>query len=136
MAFEIPGFKHSLEANADLSASQYHAVRLTNPNPLTGTGRVIIQTQAGDDSTIGILQNKPQAQGEAAEIMSLPGITKWVVGAGSVQVGSLVTSDANGKCQTATGGQVVLGHALQAVSGGGDEIISVLIGVTFIQVGG
>lgn len=133
MAFEIPGFRHSLEANADLSAGQYLALRLTNANPITGTGRVIIQTQAGDDSTIGILQNKPEAQGEAAEIMSIPGVTKWVAG-GSVQVGSLVTSNNVGKCIVAQGGHVVLGHALQA--GALDEIISVLIGVTFIQVGG
>lgn len=132
MAFEIPGFLHTLEAFNDLSAGQFRAVRPTNVDPLTGVSRVIIQTQAGSDSTLGILQNKPKA-GEDATIMSIPGITKWVAG-GNINAGQLVTSDANGACINATGGQVVLGHALMAAVAG--DIISVLIGVTFIQVGG
>lgn len=135
MAFEIPGFKHSLVAFADLSLGQYHAVRVGGTvDPITGTARVIIQTQAGDDSTLGILQNKPNAQGEAAEIMSIPGITKWVAGE-AINAGELVSSNASGRCRGALGGDVVLGHALQASSANGD-LISVLLGVTFIQIGG
>ncbi len=122
MAFEIPGFAFSLEASADLSAAQHHCVDVDS------NGRVAVVTGSGDD-VAAILQNDPNALGNAAALMKT-GISKVVAGA-AVAAGALVMSNASGRAITATSGQVVFGRALEAAATGG-EVIPVLLGETQI----
>lgn len=74
MAYEIPGFCISLEASGDLSTKQYYFVKLDT------NGQVAV-CAAVTDNPIGILQDKPAAQGRACTVM--------------VQGVSKVSSDAN-----------------------------------------
>lgn len=60
--------KHTFEAGADLSALQYHFVKLNS------SGQVVA-IAAITDIPIGVLQNKPSASGRAAEVVIM-GITK------------------------------------------------------------
>lgn len=122
MAFQIPGFSFTLEASADLSAAQHHCV------DVDGNGQVAVVSGSGDD-VAAILQNDPDAQGNAASLMKT-GVSKVVAGA-AVTVGALVMSNAAGRAITATSGQVVFGRALQAAGGDG-ETIPVLLGETQI----
>ena len=117
MAFEIPGFSYSLEASADLSAEQFTFM-------VADANGEAAQAGAGDDA-VGVLQNDPAAQGEAANLQTF-GISKVVAGA-AVASGAQVMSDATGRAITATGtGAFVTGVALQAAANA-DEIIAVLV---------
>lgn len=118
MAFQTPGFSFSLEASGDLSAAQHHCVDVDS------NGQVTVVTGSGDD-VAAILQNDPNAQGNAAALMN-GGISKVVAGA-AVAAGALVMSSAAGRAITATSGQVVFGRALEAAGGDG-ETIPVLLG--------
>ena len=118
MAFEIPGFAFSLEASADLSASQHHFVEVDS------NGQVTISNSAGE-SVAGVLQNDPELQGEAATIIN-SGISKVVAGA-AVAAGALVQTNASGRAITAASADFVAGRALQAATADG-EVISVLLG--------
>jgi hypothetical protein len=103
--------KISLEAAADLSALQYTFVkRDTN-------GRAVA-VAAATDIPIGILQNKPKALGQMAEIVVI-GISKVLVTTTGTQFTTfldLVGFDATGKAQKATatglGGAYVQGTKL------------------------
>lgn len=120
MAFETPGFAFSREASGDLSAGQHHFVEID------GNGQIVLISGSGDPA-IGVLQNKPVAQGNEGAIMGT-GISKVVAGA-AVTVGALVMSNAAGRAITATSGEVVLGRALEAAGGDG-EVIPVALGET------
>lgn len=116
MAFEIPGFSFTLEASGDLSASQFHAVAVD------GSGEAAL---AGAGAQIaGVLQNKPEQQGDPCTIVQT-GITKMKSGAAVTQ-GAEVASDADGEAVAAGSGDRPVGTALEAASGA-DEIISVLL---------
>ncbi|NPV72075.1 MAG: DUF2190 family protein [Firmicutes bacterium] len=127
MAYEIPVFDFTLEAAADLSASQYRFVRVD------ANGRAAL-CGAGQPA-VGVLQNKPSAAGQAAQVRAL-GITKVVAGA-AIAKGALVASDASGQAvaatvttaNTTTGaltGSHVAGIALEAAAAAGG-VISVLL---------
>lgn len=88
MAFEAPGASEfSFEAGADLSALQFHFVKLN------ASGQVVA-VAAGTDKVIGILQNKPIA-GEAATVW-MAGISKLKVSA-AIAAGAVVGPSANGR---------------------------------------
>lgn len=116
MAFEIPGFKFSLEASGDLSASQFRFVTADANGQAAVAGAGV--------PTIGVLQDKPSAAGIAGEIMG-DGITKVVAGA-AVTAGAQVMSDATGRAVTATTGNHIAGQALETAANAG-EIISVFL---------
>lgn len=84
--FEQPGFKVTREAAADLSTKQYHFVKLDS------NGRVAAVT-AITDRPFGILQNKPNALGIAAEIM-VDGWSQMVGGANVAKGDMLGTNNA------------------------------------------
>lgn len=86
--FEQPGFKVTREAAADLSTKQYHFVKLDS------NGRVAA-IAAVTDRPFGILQNKPNALGIAAEIM----VDGWsqMRGGGNVAKGDMLGTDATGR---------------------------------------
>ena len=88
MAYEISNYsvKVSLVAAADLSAKQYHFVKLDSD------GKAAAVT-ATTDKAIGILQNDPTA-GQEAEVLVVGG-SKLVCGA-AVTEGAIVGTDAAG----------------------------------------
>lgn len=88
MAYEIPGQMISFQAAADLSAYQFRFVKLD------ANGQVNI-CSAATDIPIGILQDKPAAQGRAANVM-LDGISK-VVGGANLAKGDQVGTDNQGR---------------------------------------
>lgn len=73
MAVEVPGTQLSFQASADLSAHQYKFVKLD------ANGQIAV-CSAVTDIPIGILQDKPAAQGRAGCVM-LNGRSKIVAGA-------------------------------------------------------
>ncbi len=114
MAYMNDVFDHSLQAAVDLSASQYLFVTVDSNGKWALSG-------AGEGGYS--MQDKPEADqwGEARVL----GIAKIKAGA-AVAAGAYVTSDASAKAVTATTGDVVNGHALQAASAA-DEVISIIV---------
>lgn len=115
MAFENPLQVITREASTDLSGNQYYAIKLDT------NGRAALAGAA--DSPIGVLQNKPDALGKAAAVMTY-GISRAVYG-GEVTAGYRVRADAAGKIVESGAGEPVLGVALEA--GSADEIHAVLL---------
>jgi len=116
MSVEIPGFKFSKQAGADLSAKQYHFVKLD------ANGRVIAIT-ADTDRPIGILQNKPTALGQAAELMA-DGISR-LIGGGNVAKGDMLGTTAAGRAAAIVAGtdttKYSMGTVLDDSDADGDE---------------
>lgn len=131
MAYEDAGKQISVLAGADLSASQYRAVKVNS------AGQVVL-CGAGE-TAIGILQNRP-ASGKVATVM-VAGVSKMVAGA-PIAAGDLVASDAAGKAKVASKavtntsdagtandpliGSGVIGVAMTAASADG-SVFSVLL---------
>lgn len=119
----------TLQAAGDLSTKQYYCMKVSAADTVTTI------TAAGTP-VIGILQNKPSAAGEAAQV-AVAGVSKVVAGA-AVAAGALVkalangkvddaataaTADASGSSATAAStGAHVVGIALDAASDDGDVI--------------
>lgn len=106
----------SLEAGADLSAAQFRVMALSS-------GQVVQQTSSSAQS-VGVLQNNPSAQGQAAEV-AYAGLVKIVAGAAVAQ-DALVMSDTQGRAVTATSTNRVIGQALSAAGAAG-ELLEVLL---------
>lgn len=121
MAYEKPIFTQTFTAGEDLSAKQYHFVKLNAANS-------VHVCDAVTDQILGVLQNAP-ASGEAANVMIL-GISKLTAGA-AIAVGANLSCDADGKGVTVTVGTDTTTYvgavALEAASAA-DEVISCLIG--------
>jgi len=115
MAFEIPCFKVSEVAAADLSAAQYKLVKETS----TGVN----VCGAGEAATCGVLQNKPTA-GQTAELM-VSGVTKVLAGAATAK-GLNVTPDATARVVAAGTGDYIAGTLMEAAAAAGD-IVTLLI---------
>lgn len=103
MATERPGTSVSFQAAADLSGQQFRFVKLD------ANGQVAAIT-ATTDQAIGILQDKPAAQGRAANVM-LDGRSKLVMGANVAKAG-LIGHDNQGR-----GVEVAFGTANQSIYG-------------------
>lgn len=120
MAIELQGFKFTAIAGADLSAKQYHFMKIS-------ADMTVIVCAALTDIPCGVLQNAP-ISGQAAEVM-VSGITKVVTGA-ALTAGNLIGCDADGHGVSVDPdgaadnyfvGQVLIG------TGGAGEIGSALI---------
>lgn len=74
---------------------------------------------ASGGSVVGVLQDKPVAQGQPGQICGPGSITKVVAGA-AVAAGAFVSTDSNGKAVTSTTGAQMLGQALEAASNAND----------------
>lgn len=96
----------SLPVDADLSTKQYYAVKRD-----ATTGNVVIAS--ANSKNLGILQNKPSAAGDVAQVrvqgVSLAKITE----AGSIVFGNFLTS--------------ISGGALEICDAAGEEFIAKLI---------
>ncbi len=112
-SYEIPGFKFSLEAGADLSAGQYRFVKLD------GNGLAVL-CAAVTDKPVGVLQNDP-GLGEEAEVMAT-GVTKLSADS-AVAIGDELGTSADGQGDTIVSGVDTtvfkVGQALQAAGAAG-----------------
>ena len=109
--------KHTItiEASADLSASQFRFMSVDSSGQLAATG----DGAAAD----GVLQDKPAAAGRAG-LLQIGGRTKVEAGA-AVTNGAQVASDSVGRVVPAASGDVILGRALNAASAAG-EVIAII----------
>jgi hypothetical protein len=112
-SYELPGFKFSLEAGADLSSSQFRFVKLDSE------GKAVV-CAAITDKPVGVLQNDP-GDGEEAEIMAT-GVTKLSADA-SVAIGDELGTSADGQGDVIVSGTATtvfkVGQALQAAGAAG-----------------
>lgn len=108
----VPGLPGSANPNG---GKQYHFVKVTGVH------------QCGladaDDTVIGVLQNKPQAAGNAATV-GIRGVSK-VIADGVLTAGTEVTVSADGQATSGGAGPKV-GVALTSAANAG-EIVSVLL---------
>lgn len=110
----------SLPASADLSASQFCIVAIDT------NGRVALPS-GSVGKVIGVLQNKPKALGEAAQV-AIGGVSRCQSG-GSIAPGDWVKSDAAGLgLTTTTATNIVAGRAVSAEATGSGLIFELLIG--------
>lgn len=113
MAYEIPGFKFSLRAGADLSSSQYRFVKLD------ASGDAVL-CAAITDKPVGVLQNDP-GLGEEAEIL-VTGITKLSAD-GVIAIGAELGTSADGQADSIVSGTDTtvfkVGQALEAAAAAG-----------------
>lgn len=111
MAWEQPCFKISCVAGEDMSAKQYHFVKMSANNTVIGCAAVT-------DKPIGVLQNDP-VSGDAAEILVI-GVSKVQVGAaGALAFGDSVATDGDGHAEaSAPGGGEATHYAIgQCIEG-------------------
>lgn len=106
----------TLEAGADLSAGQYHFVKMSS-------GQIVLCSVIGEEA-VGVLNDKPEAAGIAGKV-AIGGVVKVTAGAAVAQ-DALVMTNASGRAITATATNVALGTALSAAGADG-EVISVLL---------
>lgn len=107
----------TFEAAGDLSAKQFHFVKLSAANTVTAC-------TATTDNAIGILQNKPSAAGRPA-VVRIFGMSK-AVASGALAAGALIATEADAEVGAPATNDPVLGKALEASSAQG-ELIKVLI---------
>jgi hypothetical protein len=122
MAYEISNYsvKVTLVAAADLSAKQYHFVKLDS----AGKAAAIA---ANTDRAIGVLQNAPLA-GQEAEVLVVGG-TKLVAGE-AVAEGAVLSTTSAGKADSIAVGsattQYILGTSLTEVANDGEIVTAVV----------
>ena len=95
----IPGLK----AAADLSAKQFHAVKLT--------GDHIVNFSGAGDLSVGILQNDPKVVGEASSV-ACAGVSKAKCGATISAAGLRLAANVAGLLVPAASGDFVIGVSL------------------------
>lgn len=116
MAVQDPGLDLGfVTAGADLSGSQYLAVKIT--------GAAAVGLCGAGENSLGILQNDP-GNGEAASVRFV-GPSKAVYG-GAVGAGDRLTPDANGKlvATSATTDHIV---GVAVIGGQADDVGSILV---------
>jgi len=117
MAYQQAQSRITLKAGEDLSSSQYFFVKIDTD------GDVVLTTDG--QNAIGILQNAP-AEGEAASV-AISGVSKVAIGtSGSLDSGSVIGSDANGKAIAAVSPDFAVAILIEDTSADGD-IVSCLI---------
>jgi len=122
MAYEAAQIKlGQLTASADLSAKQFHFVKLSAATTVDVCSGVT-------DKPIGILQNSPTS-GQAAEICIF-GITK-VVSDGTTAAGNLIGTSSDGQAAvytTTDTTKYICGQAIEAGAAG--EVVTMFLNIT------
>jgi len=96
----------SMEADADLSAAQYRIVKVSDHK------RVNIAADA-TAALLGVLQNKPSAAGQAAEVQ-IGGVAKVKMSNAGGSAGAIITATTGGVgVATTTAEDYCLGQALE-----------------------
>src|SRR3990167_10747596 len=111
MAYEVPVLILSFEADGDLSAKQFYAVKMS-------TGPKVAIISGATDVPIGILQNNP-TDGKMAEVMVF-GVSK-VSSDAALTVGTVLAPQTDGQLEAADSGDYPIGQVIKA-SGAADEI--------------
>jgi hypothetical protein len=101
-------------AAADLSAKQYHFVRLSAADTVNQASH-----SAGEDN-FGVLQTKPAAANRQCTV-GVEGFSKVTAG-GSLTVNDLITTNGSGRAAAAASGDMVMGRVLQTAGGDGDIV--------------
>lgn len=125
---------HSITLDADASIGVYTGVPGALGGPANNSGlqyrfvKITGEHTAGlaaavNDPIVGVLQNKPQAAGNAATV-AVWGISK-VECAGAIAAGAAVGTDTTGRA-TPAGANPVLGYALHSTAAAG-ELCTVLL---------
>ena len=123
MAYEAAQIKvGQFTASADLSAKQYHFVKMSGNNTVTVCAAIT-------DVPIGVLQNAPTS-GQAAEVC-LFGITK-VKADGTLAAGNVIGTSADGQADAITPGTdttvYTMGLALNAAVAG--DVVEMFLNAT------
>jgi hypothetical protein len=120
MAYELAGAGGigTLTAKVDMTASQYLAVMGD-----VASGQVVVNTSNGG-RVLGVLQNAPKA-GQPCSIWRGSSITKWVA-ASTITQFDTIASDGAGKARTSSGGDIIVGVALEAGVTG--DLVTVALG--------
>ena len=112
----------TLKAAADLSAKQYHIVKLASATTVNVCSAIT-------DVPIGVLLNKPES-GEVAEICIM-GVSK-IVADGTIAAGNLLGTSADGQADAIAAGSdttvYTIGQAIGAASAG--ENFTALINIS------
>jgi hypothetical protein len=104
----VPGLPGSASPN---SGFQFRFVKVT------GAHQVGLATGAANEVIVGVMQNKPQATGQAATV-AVRGITMLQAG-GTVAAGNIIKTDANGQGLAGTPGtDTPVGIAIGAAASG------------------
>lgn len=114
MTAAAPTVVIGLEAAVDMSALQYHVVRVVSNNAIN------IASQNTVVRAIGVLQDTPNGVGRAARV-GVDGETFAVAGAGFT-VGVPLTHNSSGRVIAAVSGSVVIGMALETGVADGDLV--------------
>lgn len=113
----------SLPASADLSASQFCAVYLDSSGEVAlGQGNAAVP-----HALLGILQNKPTAQGRAA-LVQINGISKAKAGGALATIGVKVSTTAAGELVAAVTTDIIIGTLLTA-AGADNDIVDIIINI-------
>ena len=104
----------TFKAAADLSAKQYHFVRVSAAQTVNQASEAVSQ------QNFGVLINKPAAADAAAAVCYF-GETPVVAG-GSLTVNVLITTNGSGRAAAAGSGDTVMGRALTAAGANGEQI--------------
>lgn len=107
----------TLQAAADLSAKQYHFVRLSAAQKCNQA------SEAANSATVGVLQNKPKVDEFAT--VGFFGKSKIVAG-GAVTAGDILTTNSSGRAAVVTSGQMAAGRSLDTAGADGDIITALL----------
>lgn len=114
MAYSENQTNITLPASADLSASQYCFVAIDTSGEVTLAG-------AGGNA-IGILQNAPSAQGQAASVL-IAGVSRLVSAGGGgvgIRAGYNLASAAGGEGAETTTGDYRMGIIIETATASGD----------------
>ena len=118
MAIEIPGQVVTVPASGDLSGLQFRFMTLDSAGEAAKPAEGV--------PIYGVLQNKPDAQGIAATIMT-NGISKMTTIASTVSVGDLVATSTAGEPIAVTSGDFTVGRVVRGSSGGAGRFLSIQI---------
>tara|TARA_Y100000590_G_scaffold401512_1_gene486426 strand:- start:118 stop:492 length:375 start_codon:yes stop_codon:yes gene_type:complete len=111
MAYSESATVITLPASADLSASQYCFVSVNTSGE--------VELSGDDGNPVGILQNKPSAQGRAAEVL-IAGVSKIKSGVADFDAGYNAASGASGKGKRSDTASFRLGIIIETASADGE----------------
>ena len=116
MSYNVAKMDFTIEASADLSAEQFRAVTVV------AGGAAVAGLDAAD--IVGILQNNPDAAGQACVVQN-KGVARAQAGA-AISRGDRLVSDANGDLIPVGANNNPIATALEDASGAGSIIAVVL----------
>jgi hypothetical protein len=123
MATSNPDNCKTFTAGADLSAKQYHFVKLS-------AAQTVVACSATTDIPVGILQNAPTS-GKAA-VVAMSGTSKLAAGGALATAGTIVATKADGRAQAAVATQYPAAMTIDTAGADGD-LIEVTVGAITVK---